>query len=97
MTRMSQHSPPDLAQVARDRLLLQQELEADGLDLPLQLVDAVPLLPRTAGILGAAGQQRLHGGGDNALAFAAHFRHFPVQQAELLVKSASHIITQTFL
>ena len=42
-------------------------------------------------------QQRLAGGGNNALALAAHLGHFPIQQLQLLVKSASHGITQTFL
>ena len=87
----------DHPQIPGHGLLLQQELETDGLDLPLQLVNTVSLLLSLAGVLCAALQQRLASGGNDALTLAAHLGHFPIQQLQLLVKSASHGITQTFL
>ena len=81
----------DRAQVARDRLLLQQELHTQALDLALLMVDLALQRGRLFGaLLVRFIFQRVHGGGDRVLAQRAHFNQFPVEQLQLLVKADAH-------
>ena len=80
----------DLPQVARDRLLLEQQLEAEGFDIPLLLVD---LRVQRRDLLREAHvsvRHRLGGQCDHLFAPRAHFDQLSVQQRKLLVKPASH-------
>lgn len=79
------------AQVAGDGLLLQQELEADGLYLALFLVNVVlqgadARVERAVVVHDAA-----RGDGDGLLAEGAHSYELVVEQGKLLVEFYAHI------
>ena len=80
----------DLAQVARDRLLLEQELEAQRLNvalLPVDLrVERLDLLRQLRIRL----RERLGRECDDFLAQCAHLDHLLIQECELFIKPASH-------
>ena len=83
----------DLPQVARDRLLLEQQLEAEGFDIPLLLVD---LRVQRRDLLREAHvsvRHRLGGQCDDLFTARAHFDQFSVQQRKLLVNNLS--VTKT--
>ena len=81
----------DRAQVARNGLLLQQELHAQALDLALLVVD---LALEGRGLLRALFVcfvfQRVHGGGDCILTQRTHFNELSIEQLQLLVKPDPH-------
>ena len=79
----------DRAQVARNGLLLQQELHTQALDLAL-LVVALQRGRLFGALLVRFIFQRVHGSGDRVLAQRAHFNQFPVEQLQLLVKADAH-------
>ena len=80
----------DLAQVPGHRLLLQQQLQAQGLDGALLLVDLRVQGAHLGGQGGVSLRQGLGSQGDDLLAQGAHFDELPVQQRQLLVKLSSH-------
>ena len=80
----------NLAQIARDRLLLQQELEAQRLDVALLLVDLGIerrdlLCQLRICLCEGLGRER-----DHFLAQCAHLDHLLIQERELFIKPASH-------
>ena len=81
----------DQTQVARDRLLLEQQLEAHGFDLALLAVDLVVDADRGGRELGVAVDQGFHRARDRVLTQRTHRNQFLVQLRELVVKSVSHI------
>ena len=80
----------DLAQVARDRLLLEQELETQRLNIALLLVDLRVERPDLLRQLRIRLRERLGRERDDLLAQRAHLDHLPVQERELFIKPASH-------
>ena len=80
----------DLAQVPGHRLLLQKQLQAQGLDGALLLVDLRVQGAHLGGQGGVSLRQGLGGQGDDLLAQGAHLDELPVQQRQLLVKLSSH-------
>ena len=80
----------DQAQVARDRLLLEQQLEAHGLDLALLAVDLLIDADGGCGELEVLGEQRLDRACDRVLAQRAHCDQFVVQLQKLGVETVSH-------
>ena len=80
----------DLAQVARDRLLLKQQLEAEVLDVALLPVDLAVERRDPRGKTLVVFGQRTAGERDDLLAQRAHFDHFVIELRELLVKFVSH-------
>ena len=80
----------DLPEIPGHRLLLEQQFQALGLDLPLLLVD-LPVQGSDLFCQGAVPRQDgLGGEGDDLLAEGSHLDESPVQQRELLVKAAAH-------
>ena len=80
----------DGAQIPSHRLLLEQQLHAQVLDVPLFLID-LPLgggraLPQ--GVISV--QQGLGGGGDGLLTQGPHFDQFHIQLLQLLIESVPH-------
>ena len=80
----------DLAQIARDRLLLQQELEAQRLDVALLLVDLRVERPDLLRQLRICLRERPGRERDDFLAQCAHLDHLLIQECELFIKPASH-------
>ena len=80
----------DLAQVARDRLLLEQELEAQRLDVALLLVDLGIERRDALRQLRIRLREGLGCERDDLLAQCAHLDHLLVQERELFIKPASH-------
>ena len=80
----------DLAQVARDGLLLEQELEAQRLDVALFLVDLGIERRDLLCQLRICLREGLGRECDNLLAQCAHLDHLLVQERELFIKPASH-------
>ena len=72
------------------KLLLQQQLQAQGLDGALLLVDLGVQGGHPGGHIGVSLRQGLGGQGDDLLAQGTHFNQLPVQQRQLLVKLSSH-------
>ena len=72
------------------KLLLQQQLQAERLDLALLAVDLAVERRDLFGQTAVGGAECLGGLGDGLLAQRAHFDQLPVEQRELLVKSTSH-------
>ena len=81
----------DQTQVARDRLLLEQQLEAHGFDLALLAVDLVVDADRGGGELGVAVDQGFHRARDRVLTQCTHRDQFIVQLCKLVVETVSHI------
>ena len=80
----------DLPKIARDRLLLQQQLQAHRLDAALHLIDLRidlrnPRRQRLVSFHQRSGCER-----NRFLAQRSHFNQFPVEKGELLIKTASH-------
>ena len=80
----------DLPQIPCHRLLLQKQLQAQGLDGALLLVDLGVQGGHPGGQGGVSLHQSLGGQGDDLLAQGTHFDELPVQQRQLLVKLSSH-------
>ena len=80
----------DLAQVARDRLLLKQQLEAEVFDVALLPVDLAVERRDPRGKTLVVFGQRTAGERDDLLAQRTHFDHFVIELRELLVKFVSH-------
>lgn len=80
-----------MRRVARNGLLLQQELHAQALDLALLVVD---LALEGSGLLRALFVcfvfQRVHGSGDRILTQRTHFNELSIEQLQLLVKPDPH-------
>ena len=81
----------DLPQVPCHGLLLQQQLQAEVLHLPLLLVDLPLRLPGGACQVLVTLHQGLGRGRDGILTQGAHLDHFHVQPLQLLAKSVSHL------
>lgn len=73
------------------KLLLQQQLQAEVLHLPLLLVDLPLRLPGGACQVLVTLHQGLGRGRDGILTQGAHLDHFHVQPLQLLAKSVSHL------
>ena len=74
----------DVPQVTGHRLLEKQQLETEGFNVPLLLVDAGVHLEDLWQQLRLVLVQGLHGQGDRPLAHGTHLDHFPMQQPQLL-------------
>ena len=81
----------DEAQVARDGLLLQKELEAERLNLALLLVYLILEVADALGERPVVVHDGARGGGDGLLAERAHGDKLVVEQGELLVEFYAHI------
>ena len=78
----------DLPQIPCHRLLLQKQLQAQGLDVPLLAVD---LRVQRGHLTGqSAVSQRFSRQSDALLAQCAHFNELPLQLGQLFIKPASH-------
>ena len=84
-------------QIFCHRLLLKQELQANGFDLTFHLVNFVTVCFCFSCRFRITVQQRTRNTGNQRFTLRTHFNHFFVQQSKLFIKSASHTITQTFL
>ena len=80
----------DLPQIARNGLLLHDELHAGRFDLAFPAVDVAAFFDRVAGQLPVAGRQRLHGAGDRAFAERAHRDQSGVERVELFMELTPH-------